>query len=57
MIREIELVDRLQAQVELSGKIAPERLNAARQIIRSLAPTILKIIREEVAQAKREACL
>jgi hypothetical protein len=52
VIREGELVRLLQAKVELDEHL-PMRAEAAKYIIKFLVPTILTIIRDEVAEERR----
>jgi hypothetical protein len=54
VIREADLIKRLQARVECEGKYPADRLNSILILIATLAPHILKIIREEVAEARRK---
>lgn len=53
MITESEVIKRLQARIECEGKISPDRLSMAKNIIRTLAPDVVKIAREERAEERR----
>lgn len=52
MIRESELVKRLQAHIELKAMLSIQP-GAAEHIIKVLAPKILSIVREERAEERR----
>lgn len=57
MLTERELVKVLDARMETDARFAPERHAVARDIIRTMAPDIMKIIRQEVAEERRRnAC-
>lgn len=54
MISERELVKQLEARIELDSNVAPNRAMVAKYVVKSLTPTILRIIRDEVSAALRK---
>jgi hypothetical protein len=53
VIQEKQLAKLLLAKVECDAQLAPDRAAVGRQIVKALAPVIMKIIRQEIAEAKR----
>lgn len=55
MIKEGEILQLLTAHIETDETLRPEELLPARRVARILSPVITRIIRDEIAAARRSA--
>jgi hypothetical protein len=55
VIKEGEIVQLLTAHIETDETLRPDELQQARRVARILSPVITRIIRDEIAAARRTA--